>query len=305
MPLVYWDFNVSGKSGDKNDRQLEPHARGIYTASAEDVEKIAGLAGFEIKGWDRAGIKQRKIDVKEPEDSERLVMLLAAIEEKYGFKPSSSRIVPLSDRDHVFGLTKYREYTLSEIDDADFLHISLVEKAIADWCERTDDEINEEHYSVEKRKQKTKVPFGFISPFLAIAVTTELKHALAEAGLVGLDFDPVVNSKHLWKLTSAFTMPRCRLPIVNGQGEIVDPGVWPGKWSDKYYDDAGYEPPELLYRRSEVAQLGGFDIAVTAERTGGYKKTSFRRLIVSQNFRRALEGYGVKGVQYTPVRLGD
>lgn len=301
MPQVFWEFSVSYFTGADHG----PTSIGIDAKSAEDVHELGKLSGFDVTGWDRNGQVSRKITVKEQEGSERLLKLLTAIECKYGFKPSSTRIVPGPERVRVFGLTKHREYSLDEIDAAELLHISLAEKMIAEWREPTAEQVDEEVFAVEKRKQQTKVPLGFISPFLAIAVNDALKSDLKRVGLLGLEFESVINSEHIWKLTSSIHMPRCQLPLVNGQGEVVEADEWPGKWSDKYYDDSGYEPPELRYNKPEVRQLGDFDIAITAERTGGYKKTSFRRLVVSQKFRTTLDELGVKGVRYTPVRIED
>lgn len=299
MSVNYWEFSIGYFTGDP----LSPTSIGINAASAKDVEELASLSDLKVVGWERDGVIRRKIEVKEAEGSERLAKLLEAIKEKYGFKPSATKIVPEVDRSHVFGLTKHRKHTPAEIDSAELLHISLAKKMIAEWCELTNEQVNAEAFAVEKRKQQAKVPFGFISPFLAIAVNDALKFDLKREGLLGLEFERVINSKHLWKLASSVVMPRCQLPLIDGQGNVVKADEWSGKWSDKYYDDAGYEPPELSYQKCELSRLGDFDIAITAERTGGYKKTSFRRLVVSQKFRATLDKLGVKGISYTPVRM--
>ena len=306
MPLVHWDFFITGESGVKNIKnyqKLRPQSRGIYAASAEEVEELAAVSGFEAPGWDRDGYKFRKIDVKEPEGSERLKKLLAAIKGKYGFVPSGHKVVPVADRDHVFGLRKVRKYTTEEIDSWELLYISVVGKTIAEHKEGTPDQVEAEQYVVERHRKKKTVPFGMLMPFHAKAVTGELKDQLEDAGLAGVEFEPVINGDDIWKLGSSLRMPRCLLPLIDQSGAEVEPDVWPTRFSGKYFDDRGYEPPELTYDKNEVAKLGIFDIAMTAERIYGSKSSSSRFLVVSQRFREVLNQLKVSAVHYAPVHL--
>ena len=301
MPLVSWDFFITGKSGTQSDRQLEPHSRGIYTASAEEVEELAAASGFEASGWDRDGAKYRKIEVKEPESSERLKKLLAAIEDKYGFVPSERSVVPVADRDRVFGFHKDRKYTAEEIDSCELLYISFVNKIIAEHKWGTPEQIEAEQYVVERHRKKKTVPFGTLMPFHAMAITGELKNQLEDAELKRVEFEPVVNGDDIWKLWSSLRLPRCLLPLVDGSGAEVEPDDWP-EFGEKFFDDEGYSAPELTYNRNEVEKLGGFDIAMTAERIGGYPHV-FRLHVVSQRFREVLKQLKVPAVHYAPVRL--
>ena len=301
MSFVYWDFFISGKSGVQNDRKLGPHSRGIYTASAEDIEELAAVSGFEVTGWDRDGVKRRKIEVREPEGSERLKKLLAAIEDKYGFVPNERLVVPVADRDHVFGLHKVREYTPKEIGSRELLYIEFVGKAIAEHKDGTPEQVEAEQYVVERHRKKKTVQFGYLTPFTAKAVTGELKDQLEDAGLKRVEFEPVINGDDIWKLWSSLRMPRCLLPLVDQNGAEVEPDDSP-EFGEQYFDDKGYNPPELTYNRNEVEKLGTFDIAMTAERIGGYPEV-FRLHVVSQRFREVLKQLKVTAVHYAPVRL--
>ena len=301
MPFVYWDFFISGLSGVQGNPKLRPHSRGIDAASPEDVEQLAAAAGFETSGWDRDGAKHRKIEVKEPEGSERLKKLLAAIKDKYGFVPNERSVVPVADRDHVFGLHKVREYTPEDIDSCELLYISFVKKIIAEHKWGTPEQIEAEQYVVEKHRKKKTVPFGTLMPFHAMAITGELKNQLEGAELKRVEFEPVVNGDDIWKLWSSLRMPRCLLPLVDQNGAEVEPDVRP-KFGEQYFDDKGYNPPELTYNRNEVEKLGSFDIAMTAERIGGFPHV-FRQHVVSQRFREVLKQLKVPAVHYAPVRL--
>ena len=238
MPIVHWDFFITGESGVKNIQnyqKLEPHSRGIYAATAEEVEELAAASGFEASGWDRDGYKYRKIDVKEPEGSERLKKLLAAIKDKYGFVPSEHLVVPVADRDHVFGVAKLRKYTPEEIDSCELLYISLVDKTIAEHKWGTPEQVEAEQYVVERHRKKKTVPFGMLIPFQAMAVTGELKDQLEDAGLKGVEFEPVVNGDDIWKLGSSLRMPRCLLPLVDDNGAQVEPDEWSTEFSKGKY----------------------------------------------------------------------
>ena len=92
--------------------------------------------------------------------------------------------------------------------------------------------------------------------------------------------------------------------MINGStGEEVIPyDVWPEKWGDRWCDDDGYSPPELVYERKALQALE-FDIAMTAERTGVNKERVFRWCVVSQKFRSTMIKLKVPGIRYVPVRL--
>ena len=302
MPIVHWDFFISGKSGVQNDRKLGPHSRGIYTASAEDIEELAAVSGFEVTGWDLDGVKRRKIAVKEPEGSERLKKLLVAIKDKYGFVPSEHTIVSVADRANVFGLCKLREYTSAELDEPQFVCIDYVDKIIAEHKDGTPEQIEAEQYVVEPHRKKKTVRLGILMPSHQMAVSGELKDQLEDAGLEGVEFEPVINGDDIWKLGSSLRMPRSLLPLVDGSGAQVEPDEW-AKFADKHFDDKGYYPPELTYDKDEMEKLGAFDIAMTAERTGNAKAICSRCLVVSQRFREVLDELKVPAVRYTPVRL--
>ena len=189
MPLVRWEFSVSGKRGIQGNWKLEPHSIGIDAASPEEVEELAVISGFEASGWDRDGAKYRKIDVNEPEGSERLKKLLAAIKDKYRFVPSEHRIVPVGDRAHVFGLGKLREYTSEELDEPKFVCIDYVDKIIAEHKDGTPEQIEAEQYVVEPHRKKKTVRLGILMPSHQMAVSGELKDQLEDAGLEGVEFE--------------------------------------------------------------------------------------------------------------------
>ena len=292
--IIRWKFTVAFNSSSK----FGPNSLGIVASSPEDVSFFSRESGIPFVGLG----DNRSLKVDELEGAPRLRKLLDAIESKYGFIPSSRKIVPIDRRDYVFGVEKIREYDEKDLELADLLHISHVKDIIGKYLRGTDEDVEEERYLVAENSRKRDVPFGLLSPFLAIAVSGEFKANIEQKGLLGVEFEPVIHGKEIWKLSSSLIMPRCLTPLVNGQGESVEPNQWNGKWSDIFFDDGGYEPPELCYRYDDLKRMGRFDLAVTAERTGGYKPMAFRRLVVSQRFRRVLDSMEIYGIRYTPVR---
>ncbi len=134
------------------------------------------------------------------------------------------------------------------------------------------------------------------------AMTTEFKRELSARNLRG--FAPtVIKGIELWRFASSLVLPRSLLRIQDEDGRFTDPDSWPNKtFNSKYWDDDGYGPVELRYRRCDVVPMLPFDVAFTYERMGG-GRYSFRELVVSQRFREVMEELGQKDIEYAPVRL--
>jgi hypothetical protein len=111
-----------------------------------------------------------------------------------------------------------------------------------------------------------------------------------------LEWDnPKAAKGDFWEIDTPHIMPPCLTPISeDGTGM-------------RFFEDAGCEPAELHYRRSEVAAIGSFDAAWTKEEIGvpGEPREGGHHLVVSQRFRRACLDYGLDHVEFIPVRLVD
>ncbi|MDB6134724.1 MAG: hypothetical protein JWM59_2967 [Verrucomicrobiales bacterium] len=95
-----------------------------------------------------------------------------------------------------------------------------------------------------------------------------------------------------WEIDTPHVMPPCLLPVV--QDEM----------GTRFYEDRGYDPPELRFPRCEVEAMGSFDAAWTREEIGvPGPRDSGHLLVVSQRFRWACLEYGLKNVPLYPVRL--
>lgn len=276
---------------------LSTTADGIFAASAEDVVNIGSKTGLQVKG--RKDYLYINVDCEESDPA-----LKAVIDELYKlylFRPTTHRIVPVTQRDTVYGVDKERHYTSDEISEAPYLLLRS-DREIAKNAKRSPEESEKHIYVVKNYVQKKSTLLGVISPYSAIAVDDRLQERLEAACLQALLFDDVRGAAHLRKLSSEVTLPQCLLPLVNGSGEAVSPLQKWGDHEERWFDD-GYGVPELVYKKEQIDKLPKFDIAMTLERVGQHNSAAFQWCVVSQQFRAVLNALGVKGTKYNPVRL--
>lgn len=108
--------------------------------------------------------------------------------------------------------------------------------------------------------------------------------------------------KSLWQFGSTVRMPACKTRRQDTHGGFVTEDGPPAGNLGYYWDDAGFQPAELVYSRADVEQLPRFDIAMTQEFVGE-SFAPYREIIVTQRFREAMEKHGVKTALWAPVRL--
>jgi hypothetical protein len=157
------------------------------------------------------------------------------------------------------------------------------------------------------RKSSLKAPreFGAISPFSSVVVANEtLKERLDLKNLKGLTWvecrprNRKPEHQSVWRVSSEYTMPKTAIPLIQSNGEPFD-----GDYDKGCQYKSRYTEVELAYMAQSIESMDDFDVALTHEMTGNYPGTYFQSLVVTQDFRRALESEKVKGVKYTPVRI--
>ncbi len=211
----------------------------------------------------------------------------------YKYSPSTSRVIPQTFKEETFGVTRRVDYTDFELASARFLYISHIETGIAQF-----EESAEGCYAIKPGSEMLKNRMGTIQPFHGIGVSGEFQKTLLSRELKGLAFEPLLNSRTLWRLTSDITLPQFETELQDEKGDIVTPGDWPSQWSGKYINNHGNIPPELIYERIPY----GFDVAKTYELTGTNRKRAFHWIVVSQKVRSLLESEQIP-VRYTPIRV--
>ncbi len=303
-----WSFTIN--FDEKNSYRLS--AGMMFAKSAADVEQFGEASGLEVTARsDRNYGEMRSLKVREPADSPKLKLLIRALEERYGIKPSKWFIVPNELEDQYFGVRIEREFSDNQIEYSKYLRLIATRFQIGSHSRRETPE-DETYYVENDGKQGTKVDFGFISPFPAIGLSHKLKEQIEAYSLKAIRFEPIVvrrkdgkaPRKQLWKIYSDITLPRSCCRYIDANGQVKDPyDDWSYKWECAYFDDAGHVPVALSYDRKDIEGVEPFDIAMTAEKTGNGPFISFRHTIVSQRFRQMMNDLKVKGVGYHPVVL--
>lgn len=303
-----WKFTISCDSS----QECVPTSIGVDMNDFNLFDKLALVCGDVYSDWEKDGRRHKALRINESADSPKLKDLIAMIEAGLGFQPSRSRIVPVENRGTSFGLIRESVFSGTDIERSRFVQLIASKYQIGTWTAPSEEELAAETYVVENDAcQKTKVEFGFVSPFPALGINGPLKRKLEAKRLEAALFEPIFvrrksgsPRKPLWKIWSSVILPRAQTRLVTSQGEDKVPwDDFSDRWSAAYYDDLGCFPPLLEYRENEISQLPSFDVALTAEHTGNCRDRVFRTTIISQRFRAVLEKLKVKGVQYVPVSL--
>ena len=263
-----------------------PGTRGGYLETAEEVEDIAASCGFELtSNYDsKDGEKVRQLVVMEPSDSPRLEKLLEEVENRYGWKPSEWYVVPKEKRGEYFGLRKHVTFTKQEIEDAEYLSF-FTAKTIAQYVEPTLEQAEKDLFVTKSYKPKKTVAMGVLTPWMKLALRTDLLRFLENKQMKGLACTEVVGAVDLWKLHSDLILPQSMTPLIDANGHVIAEekiGERPEQWVS--FDGGGYVPDQLRYRRAEIEGME-FDVAMSKEFEGSKPTNADRRIIVSRIFR--------------------
>ena len=167
---------------------------------------------------------------------------------------------------------------------------------------------DDEGWRVMARKGLSKSRhMGSLYSIRALILSSELKGKLEESDLKGLNFIPLRYDmpekapRQLWQFGHKVKMPVCLLPRLTQSGDDfhendMDGAIW---------DENGYRPEELRFRRREVEAMGAFDMATTREKIGEHRGFHRSEIIVTQRFRKVLDDMKINAVDYIPVRLAD
>lgn len=223
----------------------------------------------------------------------------------HGFELYPHSIVNRELAERLFVVRRDRTYAHEEILSAELLRLVGSSKSFAEF--RTDE--SGESFEVEiTPRLKNKIDFGCSPYHVGVLMSERLKLRLEAAKLAATNFKPVrynkppkPDTKRLWQFESTVPMPVCQTQRQDTNGHFVTENG-PPKSGGYYWDDAGYIPQELVFKREEVQKLAPFDIAMTQEFVGE-SFAPYREIIVTQHFREAMEKHGVKTAEWAPVRL--
>ena len=233
-------------------------------------------------------------------ESDSCVGQVFALLQKAGWTPFFGEFIPDEVKSSRFDVRRLRKYEKADLDAVDCLTVHRW----GNW-ERifVYEGVENGFYKGKVAKTKWGSRYGITdnarSPRF---VNDELKQELEAAKLVGLEFLPVLWDQpakakgKFWQITSSITMPRCLLPIL----QVPEPQQ---PWTT--YDDGGYFPQELVFRRSQVEAIAPFDVALTApeEEIHCGPNSWPRTLVVSQRFRQVIKKLKLTTVELVPARL--
>lgn len=200
---------------------------------------------------------------------------------------------------------RIRHYEKKEYDLFEFLSLKPFKLAwIAEFAENR----NGVHVLKANARLKNKLIFGNVEGTRVFYASVEGREYLDHQNLIGISWDPVVfdrpeiAAKKLFQLRSSIMMPKCLTPIVDDR--YIDITTLPeSEVQGRNWDNGGYLPAEMSFRRSEVEALGPFDVALTQEVIGGFPRWYRHDVIVSQRFRQVLLKMKNTSVGFNPVHL--
>ena len=211
------------------------------------------------------------------------------------------------DLEKVPGFRPYRprHYEKKEYDQFEFVCLRPDKLAwIAEFAENRDGV----HVLKANARLENKLVFGNVEGTRVFYASVEGREFLDHQNLIGIAWEPVVfdhpekAAKKLFQLRSSITMPKCLTPIVDDR--YIDITTLPeSEVQGRNWDNGGYLPAEMSFRRSEVEALSPFDVALTREVIGGFPRWYRHDVIVSQRFRQVLLKIKNTSVGFNPVHL--
>ena len=275
------------------------NSRGFVRTNDRFLQAAIESLGFEFTEVGSIGSRYLRTKIEVLEDSE-LYCLVCETLLKCGLKQCLSHVIPQSCDHTHYGFDLTRQITPGEIDASELLRLQIRDLSrIADWVETTE----QGYVLAASSKLKSRAELGWANTIIVPFASEAGRDALVAGELQGLAlvaavFDrPEKAHRQLYQMTSNVCLPQSLTPVQNVSGEHgLEGGIW---------DDRGYTPQFLRYRRSEIEAVGPFDIAHTLERTGYLPQHQRHDLIVSQKFRGHLAKRKLQVFDYVPVIIEE
>lgn len=276
----------------------------VHIDSEPVFEAIESL-GFEETTKNPKGSLDRYLNIAIKEDDPRIFKIQKILED-YGMVHYPHRFERRAFYDREYVIRRERVYSRAEICQAELLRLAGSERKFAEFAPDRSGEV----YVVKiSQHLKSKIDFGCSYYHVSVLMSAQLKAALESEKLAAVKFKeasyekpPKPGTKRLWQFGSTVTMPACQTVRQDTHGAFVTEDGPPKGELGYYWDDAGFQPAELVYNRAEVERLPRFDIAMTREFVGE-PFAPYREIIVTQRFREAMEKHGVTTAEWAPVRL--
>ena len=314
--LPSWRFSLHYRPSDvecpPNLNGFENHPMivgdfGLFT-------ELAAMAGDSISPANQG--RYCYSSFRAPEGSPVLARALEPLEGA-GWKPVLRGRRANEQRPGEFRVTRiFPDAPADELDDAPFLTKGLCLEG--GWGLRLEGDVLHANWEDDIGHPKAPVVdvVGNVRDY-PTAWTLEAQRALADAGMVGADFAPIVwhyddplvkAHTHYLRAKYAFPRsktPRCVGPLLVDEAYLAAHGE-PEEWD---WDDGGrvYGHARMFYTKSDVDRMAGIDIARTMETfptMNGIRSSPPAKTIYSQRFRRWADAMGY-GMTWLPVVVMD
>ena len=314
--LPTWRFLLHYRPSDMecppnlNGFEHHPMIVGDFGLFAE----LAAMAGDSISPANQG--RYCYSSFRAPEGSPVLARALERLEH-VGWKPVLRGRRANEQRPSEFRVTRlFPDPTADELDAAPFLTKDLCLEG--GWGLRLEGDVLHANWEDDIGHPKAPVVdvVGDVRDY-PTAWTLEAQRALADAGMVGADFAPIVWSyddplvkshTHYLRAKHAFPRsktPRCVGPLLVDEAYLTAHGE-PEEWE---WDDGGrlYGQARMFYTKNDLDRMAGIDIARTMETfptVNGIRSSLPAKTIYSQRFRRWADAMGY-GMEWLPVVVMD
>lgn len=273
----------------------------VHNLDIAILEEIAAL-GFDLEprgSGDRSyfACKATRSPNSEPIQQIRQILNSTGLVEH-----TEHTIIPEEFRSTHYAFKYVRKFEKADLDQSEYLRLGVGAVGyIASWAATHGDDV----VVRVDGKQKSKIAVGCLEPILVPYASEDGRKELLEHDFHGLAFEPAVFDmpdkvkKPLYRMISSLTLPPCLVQLQNRDGHRPTTN----KECGQYWDDGGYLPPVLKFRRDAVGDLGDFDFAATREEVGSFPKFYRPEFVVSQRFRQAIIAGNHKWIGFAPVKL--
>ncbi|WP_309399956.1 hypothetical protein [Cerasicoccus maritimus] len=242
------------------------------------------------------------------EDDPNLIEILRLVKQETGMVPYMG---DQANPPGTFYMPRLRMYSAQDLAGAEYLSLEGTIDKIATICENADIE----SYVVDIIEDyEPKRRIGPIDVGYYLAVSEEVAELLRSEDLIGLELVDLPTNKPLptnqsavLGLSSSITLPRMLNTVIEMEGDPFpgDPATWEGadEKAGCFISDGAYGPVIVRYDAKELSKLP-FDIALSYEAFGRYRREASHYRIISQRFYQVLRKHKLdKKLKFSPVRL--
>lgn len=287
-------MTISGKLSVSDGEALQGDTRLFVSGKIFDsLHRLIAAANPGDRLWTKEGKYDRSLQWEFVIGDEITKEVFTTIFDVTGKRPSPT--VKRGPEEGFFFQVLRRKYSKVDLDSFEYFRV-FPNRWIGTMGER--EKMSDPVVVKNDKRLKKGLPIGFLDPHQVLAVGDVLRDALE--GGTGAAFDPIriegtKRFSKIFLLGSETVLPPCLLDVVTALGEPYHSG---GRGC--LFEGGPFDVPELAYDRTEFPES---EIAVTQELIGLSENDRFPIVVMAQSLRSKLLGLGIKGLDFSPVRL--